>query len=106
MYRIGVDAGGTNTDCAIPDLTQLSSPSRSLLASSKTPTTVDITSGIITAVSSVLAKSQVPKSSILSVTIGTTHFVNSIAEAEEDGEWIQACDVEAGTHLFVVFDAK
>jgi len=82
MYRIGVDVGGTNTDCAILDLSQLSSPKRGVLVSSKTPTTVDITSGIINVVSSVILKSQVPKSSIISVTIGTTHFVNAVVEAD------------------------
>jgi N-methylhydantoinase A/oxoprolinase/acetone carboxylase beta subunit len=82
MYRIGVDVGGTNTDCAILDLTKLSSPTRGVLFSSKTPTTVDITSGIIAAVSSVLQQSQVPKNAILSVTIGTTHFVNAVVEAD------------------------
>ena len=82
MYRIGVDVGGTNTDCAILDLKQLSSPSRGVLVSSKTPTTIDITSGIISAVQDVLLKSNVPKESVLSVTIGTTHFVNAVVEAD------------------------
>jgi len=83
MYRIGVDVGGTNTDCAILDIQQLNSPSRGVLVSSKTPTTVDITSGITHVVEDVLQKSQVAKSKIISVTIGTTHFVNAVVEADE-----------------------
>lgn len=83
MYRIGVDVGGTNTDCAILDLEQINSPSRGVLVSSKTPTTVDITSGITKAVEDVLEKSKVAKRDVLSVTIGTTHFVNAVVEADK-----------------------
>ncbi|CZR69976.1 probable N-methylhydantoinase A/acetone carboxylase, beta subunit [Phialocephala subalpina] len=83
MYRIGVDVGGTNTDCAILDLSKLDTPSRGVLYSSKTPTTIDITSGIIHVVEDVLSKSQVEKGKVLSVTIGTTHFVNAVVEADE-----------------------
>jgi N-methylhydantoinase A/oxoprolinase/acetone carboxylase beta subunit len=82
MYRISVDVGGTNTDCAILDLREISSPSRGVLVSRKTPTTVDITSGIISVVKDVLRQSQVSKDSVLSVTIGTTHFVNAVVEAD------------------------
>jgi hypothetical protein len=57
MYRIGVDVGGTNTDCAILDIQQQNSPSRGVLISSKIPTTVDITSGITHVVEDVLQKS-------------------------------------------------
>ncbi|KAL1984915.1 hypothetical protein VTN96DRAFT_8574 [Rasamsonia emersonii] len=81
-YRIGVDVGGTNTDAAIIDITAADSPSRGVCASSKTPTTVDVTSGIYTAIEGVLAKSQVDKRKILSVAIGTTHFVNAVVEAD------------------------
>lgn len=83
MYRIGVDVGGTNTDSAILDVTALDSPSRGVLASSKSPTTVDITSGIYNVIEDVLAKSNIPRSEVLSVTIGTTHFVNAVVEADE-----------------------
>ncbi|KUJ07642.1 DUF917-domain-containing protein [Mollisia scopiformis] len=83
MYRIGVDVGGTNTDCAILNLNQLDTPSRGVLVSSKTPTTVDITSGIIHVVEDALQKSQIEKDKVLSVTIGTTHFVNAVVEADE-----------------------
>jgi len=82
MYRIGVDVGGTNTDCAILNIQELDSETRGVLVSSKRPTTVDITSGIIAVVEDVLSKSQVPKDQVLSVTIGTTHFVNAVVEAD------------------------
>lgn len=83
MYRIGVDVGGTNTDSALLDIRQLDSPSRGVLASCKVPTTVDITSGITQVVENVLAKSNVSKADVLSVTIGTTHFINAVVEADE-----------------------
>ena len=81
IYRIRVDVRGTNTDYAILDLKQLSSPSRGVLGSSKTLTTIDIISGIILVVQDVLLKSNVLKESVLSVTISTTHFVNTVVEA-------------------------
>jgi len=83
MYRIGVDVGGTNTDSAILDITKADSPSRGILASHKTPTTTDVTSGIAKAVEGVLAESKVNKADVLSVNIGTTRFVNAVVEADE-----------------------
>ncbi|KAE8441773.1 hypothetical protein EG329_004331 [Mollisiaceae sp. DMI_Dod_QoI] len=83
MYRVGVDVGGTNTDCAILELEKLDTQSRGVLVSSKTPTTVDITSGIIRVVENVLQESRIDKEKVLSVTIGTTHFVNAVVEADE-----------------------
>ncbi|KAF3482723.1 uncharacterized protein GIQ15_02047 [Arthroderma uncinatum] len=82
MYRIGVDVGGTNTDAAILDITASETPSRGVLASSKAPTTPDVTSGIRDVVQSVLQKSNIDPQDILSVAIGTTHFVNAVVEAD------------------------
>jgi N-methylhydantoinase A/oxoprolinase/acetone carboxylase beta subunit len=82
MFRIGVDVGGTNTDCAILNIQQLDTPTRGVICSSKRPTTVDITSGIVSVVEDVLSKSKVAKEQVASVTIGTTHFVNAVVEAD------------------------
>ncbi|KAI9730556.1 MAG: hypothetical protein M1834_005797 [Cirrosporium novae-zelandiae] len=82
MYRIGVDVGGTNTDAAILDTGSISTPSRGVLASCKTPTTPDVTSGIKEVVHRVLDKSGVDRGHVLSIAIGTTHFVNAIVEAD------------------------
>ena len=81
MYRVGIDVGGTNTDAALLDSHALSTPSRGLLASCKTPTTPDVTSGIKNAVEQLLEKSQIDRNEVLSVAIGTTHFVNAVVEA-------------------------
>ncbi|EEP81448.1 conserved hypothetical protein [Uncinocarpus reesii 1704] len=82
MYRIGVDVGGTNTDAAILDITASEKQSRGVLASSKTSTTPDVTSGIKSVIENVLQKSAVDTKDILSVAIGTTHFVNAVVEAD------------------------
>lgn len=71
--RIGVDVGGTNTDAVLMD-------GRRVIAKLKTPTTEDVTSGITTAIGSVLAQSGTETSAIASVMIGTTHFTNAIVE--------------------------
>ncbi|EFW17537.1 hypothetical protein D8B26_000238 [Coccidioides posadasii str. Silveira] len=82
MYRVGVDVGGTNTDAAILDIRASETPSRGVLASSKSPTTPDVTSGIKTVIENVLQQSAVNTKDILSVAIGTTHFVNAVVEAD------------------------
>ncbi|ETN37001.1 uncharacterized protein HMPREF1541_07989 [Cyphellophora europaea CBS 101466] len=82
MFRIGVDVGGTNTDSALLDVTQLASPSRGVLATCKTPTTPNVTEGIQTAIQDVLLTSRVDRSKILNVAIGTTHFVNAVVEKD------------------------
>ena len=74
--------GGTNTDCAIIDVTATDNSSRGVCASCKTPTTPDVTSGIYTAIVNVLAKSEVNRKDVQSVAIGTTHFVNAVVEAD------------------------
>ncbi|KAF5571065.1 Hydantoin utilization A [Fusarium phyllophilum] len=84
LYRIGVDVGGTNTDAAILDIraAATSTPGRGVLASHKASTTRDITSGIEAAIRAVLRDSAVDQSGVLSVTIGTTHFINALVEAD------------------------
>ncbi|KAF6823967.1 hydantoinase [Colletotrichum plurivorum] len=82
LYRIGVDVGGTNTDAAILDITAADTPGRGVLSSHKASTTPDITSGIEAAIRAVLAGSAVDQRRVLSVTIGTTHFINALVEAD------------------------
>lgn len=84
--RIGVDVGGTNTDAVAIDvaLAEKGDPNRGVLTYKKTPTTPDATSGIETAVRAVLSSSSSPinPERIASVTIGTTHFINSVVERD------------------------
>ncbi|KAI8288362.1 hypothetical protein K4K60_011154 [Colletotrichum sp. SAR11_57] len=82
--RVGVDVGGTNTDAVAIDLSLQHTESRGVLAHFKTPTTPDATSGIETAVRTVLATADLTNSPerIASVTIGTTHFINAVIERD------------------------
>ena len=70
MIRLGIDVGGTNTDAV------LTSGGR-ILGAVKTPTTEDVTSGILTAMRSVLTGAT---STVGAVMIGTTHFVNAVVQ--------------------------
>lgn len=82
-YRIGVDVGGTNTDAAIVDTTAATNTSsRGVITSGKTPTTPDVTTGIYTTIEQVLADTKIDRRNVLSVAIGTTHFVNAVVQAD------------------------
>jgi N-methylhydantoinase A/oxoprolinase/acetone carboxylase beta subunit len=83
ILRIGIDCGGTNTDAVVLDLSP--GASQVVLASTKTPTTPEVTHGIRTATSTVI--SAIPpglKAKIQSINIGTTHFVNALIQRSED----------------------
>jgi N-methylhydantoinase A/oxoprolinase/acetone carboxylase beta subunit len=71
--RIGVDVGGTNTDAVLMD-------GEKVVGWHKTPTTPDVTSGITTAMKTVLEETKVPTEHIKAVMIGTTHFTNAVVE--------------------------
>ena len=71
--RIGVDVGGTNTDAALMD-------GGAVVATAKTATTRDVGSGVVNAISTVLAEAGQSPAAIDVVMIGTTHFTNAIVE--------------------------
>lgn len=70
---VGIDVGGTNTDCVIMR-------GRSLLASHKSPTTEPHTKGITTAVLGALKSASIEPSAISTFSLGTTVFVNAVVE--------------------------
>ena len=74
--RIGVDVGGTNTDAVLMDGTEV-------LATHKSPTTADVSSGIVAAIRSLLNESDIKAVDIEQVMIGTTHFTNAFVECRE-----------------------
>lgn len=76
--RLGVDVGGTNTDAVMLD------DSGRVRASAKTPTTPDVTTGIIRVIDMVLATG-VPSASIRAAMLGTTQCINAILEREHLG---------------------
>ncbi|WP_200911693.1 hydantoinase/oxoprolinase family protein [Mesorhizobium sp. 1M-11] len=73
MLRIGVDVGGTNTDAALLR-------GSDVLATVKSSTTADVTSGVATAIRAVLAQAAVDATAVNAVMIGTTHFLNAVVE--------------------------
>ena len=73
--RIGIDVGGTNTDAVLMD-------GERVLGEVKTPTTADVTSGIVTALRRLVVDSHVQPARVMAVMIGTTHFTNAVVEAK------------------------
>ncbi len=74
--RIGVDVGGTNTDAVLMNGAEV-------LATNKSPTTEDISSGIVAAIRSLLEGSEISAAEIEQVMIGTTHFTNAFVECRD-----------------------
>lgn len=77
MYRLGIDVGGTNTDCAILD-EQLQ-----CVGKVKSPTMEDVSQGIDLAIQKVLLKTNIPAEEIKVVMLGTTHCTNAIVQRKE-----------------------
>lgn len=71
--RIGIDVGGTNTDAALMDGLRV-------VAACKSPTTADVSSGVVAVLREVLQRSRVEAGAIQAVMIGTTHFTNAVVE--------------------------
>ena len=71
--HLGVDVGGTNTDAVVVE-------GGEVVCAAKTPTTEDVTTGIVAALDEALAKSDLAKEQVSAVMIGTTHFTNAIVE--------------------------
>ena len=71
--RIGVDVGGTNTDAVVV-------VDGAVVDAHKTPTTADVTDGIVSAIGAVLASHAGPVADVDAVMIGTTHFTNAVLE--------------------------
>src|SRR5215510_4381668 len=71
-FRLGIDVGGTNTDAVILDAAD------QVVASVKSPTTADVTTGIVNALQTVLTASRLPPTAIHYAMLGTTHCTNAI----------------------------
>lgn len=76
MMRLGIDVGGTNTDAVLLD-------DQRLLAWRKSPTSADVSSGIVESIAAVLEQAGVAPADLDCVMIGTTHFTNAIVERRE-----------------------
>ena len=76
MRRIGIDVGGTNTDAVLLD-------DGHVVHAVKTPTTADVTAGIVTALAELARHPKVARGTIDGVVIGTTHFVNAVVQRRD-----------------------
>ncbi len=79
--RVGIDVGGTNTDAVLVSGRQEADVE--VLAAVKTPTTGDVTTGVVTAIGQLLADAPegFSPTEISAVMIGTTHFTNAVVQA-------------------------
>jgi N-methylhydantoinase A/oxoprolinase/acetone carboxylase beta subunit len=75
MRTIGIDVGGTNTDAVLLE-------DGSVACAVKTPTTADVTQGIVVALDRLAADPAVGRGAIDGVVIGTTHFVNAAVQRQ------------------------
>jgi N-methylhydantoinase A/oxoprolinase/acetone carboxylase beta subunit len=73
MRRIGIDVGGTNTDAVLLE-------DGRVVHAVKTPTTADVTAGIVAALGLLTRHPEVVCGEIDGVVIGTTHFVNAVIQ--------------------------
>ncbi len=79
MLRIGIDVGGTHTDAVLLD-------GDAVIASTKALTTVDVTTGILDALETILKDHAGKEGSIEAVMLGTTQFTNAVIERRELAE--------------------
>jgi N-methylhydantoinase A/oxoprolinase/acetone carboxylase beta subunit len=71
--KIGVDVGGTNTDAVVLG-------PNGVLGWRKTPTTADVYSGIVAAITQAIADASVDSADVDCVMIGTTQFTNAVIQ--------------------------
>ena len=73
--RVGVDVGGTNTDAVVMS-------GITVVGAAKSPTTADVTRGIVTSLSILIDEGSLDPDAVTGVMIGTTHFTNAVAEGK------------------------
>jgi N-methylhydantoinase A/oxoprolinase/acetone carboxylase beta subunit len=79
MRRIGIDVGGTNTDAVLLE-------DGRVVHAVKTPTTEDVTGGIVGALDLLRRHPKVASGKIDGVVIGTTHFINAVVQRQHLGK--------------------
>ena len=88
MYRIGIDVGGTNTDAIILN------ENHQLIHAVKSPTTLDIRTGIETSLRQLLQGANIDKNQITHAMLGTTQCTNAIVERKS---WLKSVSFVWGT---------
>ncbi|WP_338653772.1 hydantoinase/oxoprolinase family protein [Lysinibacillus sp. Y5S-8] len=77
MYKIGIDVGGTNTDAILLD------HNSQLIYSVKSPTSLDIKTGIEKSLQQLLKGANIDKAKITHAMLGTTQCTNAIVERKK-----------------------
>lgn len=77
MYKIGIDVGGTNTDAILLD------HNSQLIYSVKSPTSLDIKTGIEKSLQQLLQGANIDKAKITHAMLGTTQCTNAIVERKK-----------------------
>jgi len=77
MYKIGIDVGGTNTDAILLD------NNNQLIHSVKSPTSLDIKTGIEKSLQQLLEGANIDKTKITHAMLGTTQCTNAIVERKK-----------------------
>ncbi|MBG9693497.1 hydantoinase subunit beta [Lysinibacillus sphaericus] len=77
MYKIGIDVGGTNTDAILLDYNS------QLIYGVKSPTSLDIKSGIEQSLQQLLQGANIDKTKITHAMLGTTQCTNAIVERKK-----------------------
>ncbi len=76
MRRIGIDVGGTNTDAVLVS-------EAGVLHAIKTPTTADVTGGVLNALKEIVAAARGKLGRVEAVMLGTTHFTNAVVQRRD-----------------------
>lgn len=76
MRRIGIDVGGTNTDAVLVT-------DQGVLHAIKTPTTKDVTGGVLNALRKLIDQAGGDLGLLEAVMLGTTHFTNAVVQRRD-----------------------
>jgi N-methylhydantoinase A/oxoprolinase/acetone carboxylase beta subunit len=79
--------GGTNTDAVLACVRKSEHGNftdTSIIAKHKASTSSDVTTGICEAIQSILVKTNISRRNVISVNIGTTHFINAVVQADSE----------------------
>jgi len=79
VRRVGIDVGGTNTDAVLLE-------DGRVVHAVKTPTTEDVTGGILSALDLLRRDPRVASGAVDGVVIGTTHFINAVVQRRQLGK--------------------
>ncbi|CZR51783.1 related to N-methylhydantoinase A/acetone carboxylase, beta subunit [Phialocephala subalpina] len=94
---VGVDVGGTNTD-AVLDPAKLGPDA--VISSYKAITGTDMTTGIAEAIRTLPQQANLPPTSVASLMIGTTHFINAVVERDASRlDSVAVIRLAAGSYL-------